>query len=65
MLSREINVIASSFDVISFCYVYSEANLAANVMAYLSPLEYSTRVWVGSYPSVIEDVIALVFLLKR
>lgn len=64
MLSREINVIANSFEVISFCHVFREAILAAHTMAHFSPLEYTTRVWVGCCPSMVEDVIASDFCLN-
>lgn len=65
MICKEINIISSWFDAISFDLIYREANLAAHTMAHLSPLVYSTRVWIGGCPSIVEDVVASDFCLNN
>lgn len=62
---REASSIASAFDVVSYNHVVREANEAAHAIAHLSPLDYSTRIWVGGYPSLIEDVISADFCLTN
>lgn len=63
MISHEIHAISSFFVSVHFLHIFREANLAAHTMAHLNPLDYSTQVWVGSCPSVLDDVIASDFCL--
>ncbi|XP_056688616.1 uncharacterized protein [Spinacia oleracea] len=65
IIVREIKCLASCFDSVKFSHVFREANLAAHTMAHLSPLEFSTRVWVGGCPSILDDVIASDFCLMN
>lgn len=44
MINREIDKLASYFDVVRFVHVFREANVVAHIMAHLYPLDFSTRV---------------------
>lgn len=64
MIVREINSISCYFDSIDVVHIFREANLVAHAMAHLNPLEFSTRVWVGSCPSEVENIVATDFCLN-
>lgn len=63
IIVREIRHLASNFSSIKFNHEFREANMAAHTMARLSPLDFTTRVWVGGCPSILDDVIASDFCL--
>ena len=49
--------------IIKFIHIFREANGAAHAMVHLSPLDYSTRVWVEGFSVEIDGVIASDFCL--
>lgn len=55
---KEIQELAKSFESNCFVHVLMEANEAAHCIAHMIPIEYSTKVWMGSYPLELEGVIA-------
>lgn len=60
---NSIREVANFIYSISFVHVYRQDNLAAHIMAYLNPLEFSTRVWIRGCPSIVQGVIAFDFCL--
>ncbi|XP_056691679.1 uncharacterized protein [Spinacia oleracea] len=51
VMIREILALANNFEAVSFEYVVREANGVAHAIAHITPLDYSTRVWVGGWVS--------------
>ncbi|KAL9239043.1 hypothetical protein vseg_013398 [Gypsophila vaccaria] len=55
----EIVELCDFFESISFSFIKRSGNVAAHIMAYYSPLEFSTRVWIDMCPEMIADVVAV------
>lgn len=58
VIVREIWCIVSFFLYILFSHFFREASLVAHTIMHLTALEFSTRVWVGGCPSILDHVIA-------
>ncbi|KNA03763.1 hypothetical protein SOVF_206000, partial [Spinacia oleracea] len=63
VILREVKHLSSLFHSVVFSHVFREANEAAHTMAHLTPVNYSVRIWAGSVPNVVEDVIASDFCI--
>ncbi|KAL9235614.1 hypothetical protein vseg_010359 [Gypsophila vaccaria] len=60
---RDILDYEPKFTSLSFSFVRRNGNRAAHRMAHFCPIDYSTRVWVETYPDCIADIVAADFML--
>ncbi|XP_074306492.1 uncharacterized protein LOC141641741 [Silene latifolia] len=56
-VGRSVLSLASCFNVVEFSFVKRDGNRAAQCLAHLLPLTYSTRMWVGMVPDIVSDVV--------